>query len=171
MLSDDSRSADDLKERKSKSQVKREMLALQALGEQLVALSPSQVARMEMPEDLREAVLFAGTLKKGEALRRQMQYIGALMREADAGPIRAALEEISRGSGQDAGLFRELEKWRDEIIAGDETLLEKAGDRFPGLDRRHLRQLVLNARKEKEEGRVPKSARALFRYLKGLSGA
>lgn len=171
MLSDDSRSSDDLKERKSKSQVKREMLALQALGEQLVALSPAQIARMEMPEDLREAVLFAGTLKAGEALRRQMQYIGALMREADPEPIRAALEEIGRGSGGDAGLFRELEKWRDELVSGDDTLLEKAGDRFPGLDRRHLRQLVLNARKEKEEGRAPKSARVLFRYLKGLSGA
>lgn len=82
-------------EQKSKSQVKREMLALQSLGEQLVDFSPNQIGQIEMPQELREAVLFARTLKKNEARRRQMQYIGTLMRDVDPEPIRKAVAEIS----------------------------------------------------------------------------
>ena len=88
-------------EQKSKSQVKREMLALQALGERLVDLSPNQISKIEMPQDLREAVLFARTLKNSKAWRRQIQYIGTLMRDADPEPIRKAVAEISRGGGRD----------------------------------------------------------------------
>jgi ribosome-associated protein len=95
-------------EQKSKSQMKREMLALQSLGEQLVVLTLDQIKNMELPQDLREAVLFAKPLKRSETRRRQMQYIGALMRNADPEPIRKALEGISRGRGHDAHLFREL---------------------------------------------------------------
>ena len=101
------------------------MTALQVLGEQLVELSPAQIGRIEMPEDLREAVLFAATLKRGEALRRHMQYIGTLMREADPEPIRKALEEIGRGSRQEALFFQELERLRDGLIAGDDELMEE----------------------------------------------
>jgi len=90
-------------EQKSKSQLKREMSALQAMGERLVKLTANQIGAMEMPEDLREAVLFARTLKKHEALRRQMQYIGALMREVDPEPIRKALDNIGRGRRVTAG--------------------------------------------------------------------
>lgn len=145
------------------------MTALQVLGEQLVELSPAQIGRIEMPEDLREAVLFAATLKRGEALRRHMQYIGTLMREADPEPIRKALEEIGRGSRQEALFFQELERLRDGLIAGDDELMEEIAGRFPGTDRKHLRRLVLNARKEKEEGEAVKSARTLFQYLRKCS--
>jgi ribosome-associated protein len=87
-------------EQKSKSQIKREMLALQSLGEHMVDLSPNQISKIEMPQELREAVLFARTLKKSEARRRQMQYIGTLMRDADPEPIQKAVEAISRSRGQ-----------------------------------------------------------------------
>lgn len=100
----------DVVEPKSKSQLKREMLALQSLGEQLVVLSPNQISNIEMPQDLREAVLFAKTLRRGEAWRRQMQYIGSLMRHADPGPIRKALHGISRGQGPDDQSIREIKK-------------------------------------------------------------
>ena len=156
-------------ERKSKSQVKREMLALQALGEQLVELPSGQINKIEMPEDLREAVLFAKSLKKNETRRRQMQYIGTLMREADPEPIQKALDEINRGQGLEAGLFQELEQLRNGLIDGNESLMEKALNRFPDADRQRLRQLANNARKEKEGEKPPKSSRALFRYLKELA--
>ena len=87
---------DDAPERKSKSQVKREMLALQSLGEKLVGLSPNQIDKIKMLQYLREAVLFAQTPKRGEALRRQLQHIGALMRDANPAPIQKALEEVGR---------------------------------------------------------------------------
>jgi len=159
----------DITEQKSKSQVKREMLELQSLGERLVVLTPDQIRNMEMPQDLREAVFFAKTLKKHGALRRQMQYIGTLMREADPEPIRKALDAISRGQGHDAQLFRELEQWRNELIDGTDEILGKTVNRFPDADHKQLRSLALKARKEREENMPPKASRALFRYLREVS--
>jgi ribosome-associated protein len=156
-------------EQKSKSQVKREMLALQSLGEHLVDLSANQISNIEMPQDLREAVLFARTLKKSEARRRQMQYIGTLMRDADPEPIRKAVDEIDRGGGHDTQLFRELEQWRKGLIDGNDELLGEIVNHFPDADRKRLRQLALDARKEREGNKPPKASRALFRYLRELS--
>lgn len=145
------------------------MLALQALGEQLVELAQNQIDKVEMPQDLREAVLFARTLKRGEARRRQLQYIGALMREIDPEPIRSALDEIGRGQSLDAGRFRKLEQWRDGLVDGNDELLEEILTEFGHADRQRLRRLVLSARKEREANKSPKSFRALFRYLRELS--
>lgn len=158
-------------DQKSKSQIKREMLELQNLGEELLGLSADQLGKIEMPEDLREAVLFAGKLKKGEALRRQLQYIGSIMREVDPEPIRLALEEVKRGRRVDAERFRNLEAWREALVEGDEGLMEEIIARFPGVDRQRLRQLILNARKEKKLERPPTSSRSLFRYLREISRA
>lgn len=169
VLTDPGDIMDNLVEQKSKSQVKREMHALQSLGEQLVDLSPNQIRKIEMPQDLREAVLFARTLKKSEAWRRQMQYIGTLMRNADPEPIREAVAEISRGRGIDAQLFQELEQWRKELIDGNDEFLGNALNHFPDADRKRLRHLALNARKEREGNKPPRASRALFRYLRDLS--
>lgn len=155
-------------EQKSKSQFKREMTALQALGEQLVELTLNQIRTIEMPEDLREAVLFAKTLKKHEARRRQLQYIGTLMREVDSEPIRKALDEIDRGHRHDAESFKRIEGWRDALLDGQDELLDEILIEFPDGDRQRLRQLVFNARKEREGNKPPKSSRALFRYLREL---
>jgi ribosome-associated protein len=160
---------DDSVEQKSKSQVKREMIALQVLGEQLVELSPNQINKIEMPQDLREAVLFARTVKKNEAWRRQMQYIGTLMRDADPEPIRRAVTEISRGRGKDVQAFQELEQWRKGLIEGNDEFLEDLASHFPEADRKRLRRLVLSARKERERNEPPQASRALFRYLRELS--
>jgi len=161
--------ADVLEERKSKSQRKREMLALQSLGEELVQLREEQIRRIAISEDLREAVLFARHLKKREALRRQLQYIGTLMRDADPEPIRKALDEISRGLTMDRQLFRKIEQWRDALVNGNDELLEEIAEEFPHADLKWLRQCALNARKEKAGNQPPKSSRALFRYLKNIS--
>ena len=160
---------DNTMEQKSKSQAKREMLALQSLGEQLVDLSPNEISKIEMSQDLREAVLFARTLKKREAWRRQMQYIGTLMRDADPGPIRKAVAEIGRGRGHDAQLFRELEQLRNGLIEGNDEFLANTVNHFPDADRKRLHRLALNARKEREGNKPPKASRALFRYLRELS--
>lgn len=156
-------------EPKSKSQVKREMLALQALGERLAELASNQINKIELPLELRNALLFCKTIRKGEARRRQLQYIGALMREADLEPIQKALDAIGRGELQDEQQFRELERWRDELIEGNNDLVDEILSRFPGTDRQTLRQLVLNARKEREGQKPPKASRVLFRFLRGLS--
>ncbi|MFP5213869.1 MAG: ribosome biogenesis factor YjgA [Acidobacteriota bacterium] len=156
-------------DRKSKSQVKREMLALQAMGKQLVELSPDQISKIEMPEDLREAVLFAKTIRKGEAIRRQIQYIGALMRDADPEPIRRALDEIGRGRNVDERRLHELEDWRDGLVEGNEAIMEEILERFPEADRQRMRQLALNAARERAANKPPKAYRELFRYLRSLT--
>ncbi len=156
-------------EEKSKSQVKREMLALQSLGEQLVGLAPDQIGKIQMPQELREAVLFARTLKRNNSLRRQMQYIGALMRDIDPEPIQEALEDISRGRGLEAELFQQLEQWRNELVGGNDEPMEDILRRFPDAGVQRIRRLVLNARKEKEQDQPPKSSRTLFRYLRRIS--
>ena len=156
-------------EPKSKSQVKREMLALQALGEKLTELTADQIQKIDMPLELRDALLFAKSINKGEARRRQLQYVGVLMREADPEPIRKALDTISRGQMLEAKQFKELERWRDELVEGSDGLIEEIVSRFPGTDRQTLRQLVLSARKEREGNKPPKASRALFRFLKALS--
>ena len=151
----------------SKSRMKREMLALQALGEKLVELSADQIKKIDMPLELRDALLFAKTINKGGARRRQLQYIGVLMRKADPEPIRKALDIIGKGQRQDAKQFEELERWRDKLVEGSDGILEEIVSR--GADRQTLRHLVLSTRKEREENKPPKASRALFRFLKALS--
>jgi ribosome-associated protein len=156
-------------EPRSKSQVKKEMLALQALGEKLAELNADQIEKIDLTQELRDALLFAKTITKRGARRRQLQFIGVLMREADLEPIQKALDTLGRGKLLDAKQFAELERWRDELVEGRDGLLEEIVSRFPGADRQTLRQLALNARKEREGDKPPKASRALFRLLKALS--
>ena len=155
-------------EEKSKSQIKREMCALQDLGEQLVKLSRGQLEQVELPQELREAVLFARSLKKHEAHRRQLQYVGVLMRAIDPEPIRQSLATIARQHKVETQAFHELEMWRDRLIEESDALAEKLLEQFPEADRQHIRQLVRNACKEHKDNKPPKAARALFHYLQEL---
>lgn len=101
----------------SKSARKREHLALQALGEKLITLEPSELDKMPLDERLREAVSVARNMTSRGALRRQKQLIGKLMRDADAGPIASALESAGRRDRLDKAVFHEAEAWRDRIVA------------------------------------------------------
>lgn len=151
--------------RPSKSQRKRDMLALQKLGEKLLELAPDQLARMDLPEDLSEALRFYHALKDKEAKRRHLQFIGTVMRKLDAEPIRQALEELDQLRFQQAEGFHQIEQWRDALIAGDDGLLEELVQRF-GLDRPQLRRMVRVAAEERAAGKPSKQGRALFRLLR-----
>lgn len=155
-------------EQKSRSQLKREMLALQKMGERLVGLSPVLIEKMDLPPAIKEAVIQAQGIKKHGARRRQLQYIGTLMRKIDPEPIQDALDRLDRGQQKEAWAFKQTEDLRDRLIGGDDGLIEELVHRFADADRQHLRRLVLTARQEKEKGRPPKSSRALFRYLRSL---
>lgn len=153
-------------EEKSKSQVKRELHALQDLGKQLIELSPKQLQAMPLSEPLREAVLQAKSFSR-RALQRQLKYIGGLMPHEDVDAIYRALDGLLRPHRQQVQAFHETEQWRDKLIAGDEALLNELVDRF-NADRQHLRQLVRNAQKEQAQNKPPRSARVLFQYLTEL---
>ena len=152
-------------EKKSRSQIKREMKALQKLGERLVGLSPGQLKQIPLEPELTEAVNLARKLKKREAKRRQLQYIGHLMRRVNPEPIRSAFERLDRGQRLDTLIFIETEKWRDRLLTGDETLIRTLTEQFEDLDTQRINRLIQNARAEKEAGRPPRAARTLFRYL------
>ena len=149
----------------SKTKRKQEMHELQALGVALVALSESQLQDMSLETRLHEAVLAAKRITSHEARRRQMQYIGRLMRDADAEPIRARLAAVEGHSTQAAAHHRRLEAWRERLMEDDAALTEFVAA-HPGADLQELRALLRNARKEAKEGKPPRAYRELFRFLR-----
>lgn len=154
----------DLAADKSKTQIKRELHALRELGQQLTVLAARQLQKIPLSETLREAVLHAQTLTRG-ARARQLRYIGGLMPDEDVEAIRNKLQELQQPSTLQVRAFHQLEQYRDRLLEGDEALLAELGSRSPGGDHQYLRQLVRNARKEREQQKPPKSARLLFQYL------
>ena len=151
----------------SKSQLKREMTALQDLGAELVALSKERLAKIDMPERLRDALLDAQRFTKHEAKRRLMQYIGKIMRDIDTAPLQAAMDEIKGVS--DAANIRQhrLENLRTRLME-DETKFSELARDYPAADIQHLRQLRRNALKEAQQGKPPRAYRELFRELRAL---
>jgi len=154
-------------ELKSKTKRKKEAEALQELGEALVRLTPSQIKDIPLPSAISEAVAFAKTLKRG-ALRRQLQYIGTLMRQYDTAPIKEALQNIQDGDFKKASVFKEIEEWRAQLMEGNEALMEDILRRYSGSDRQKLTQLMRNAVKERTNNKPPRAFRDLFRYLKKI---
>ena len=152
----------------SKTRRKNEMLELQALGAALVELPDSQLAQFALEPALREAVAEAKRIRSHGAKKRQMQYIGRLMREVDAEPIRARLAALEGGSAQATARHRRLEAWRERLLADDAALTEFAGA-HPGADLQELRTLIRNARKEAKEQKPPRAYRELFRFVKQCS--
>lgn len=151
----------------SKSSRKREMLALQSLGEQLVALSADRLSRVPMPDDLRDAIRDAQRFTKHEARRRQLQYVGRLMRDVDAEPIRACLDAFNGVSRAETARQHRLERLRSDLLEDEKALGNIARD-WPGADLQHLRVLRRNALKEREQGKAPRAYRELFRVLRDL---
>ena len=157
-----------LDERPSKSAVKRAMTELQDLGTELVALSVDQLKKIDLPDDLRTAVRDAKRITQHEAHRRQLQYIGKLMRTLDAEPIRAALDEINGVSAAAVARMHALERLRTRFLA-DEKVIGEIAAAHPEADLQHLRQLRRNALKEQELGKPPRAFRELFRVLRELN--
>lgn len=165
----ESQHEEDFDDRPSKSQLKREMLALQALGEALVALSDDQLAGLELPDDLRDAVRATKriSVSKHGAIRRQLQYVGRIMRDVDPAPIRAQLDALAGHSHAHTAWLHRLERWRERLLAHDESLTELLAE-HPGADVQRIRALIRNAQREQSLGKPPKSFRELFQVLREL---
>ena len=154
---------------KSKSQIKREMHELQALGKQLVELPAKQLVDIPLSEKTRDAIVAARSFKHG-AIRRQLQYIGSLMPKEDEDAIRIMLYKLQQPHKDEVRAFHQLEQWRDQLLLGDQDLLNELAIKFENFDRQHIRQLIRNAKKEQEQNKPPKSARLLFKYLTEMQG-
>jgi ribosome-associated protein len=153
---------------KSKSQVKREMHELVALGAELVKLPKEQFAKIKLPETLHDAVAEGRRITQHGAHKRQLQYIGKLMRNIDAADIREQVDTLEGHSKQAAANLHHIERWRDDLLAEGDNALERLLTEFPSADRQYLRQLIRNAKKEIQGNKPPKSARSLFKYLREL---
>lgn len=144
------------------------MHALQELGVRLVALPADNLERVDLPEALRAAVLEARRMSSNEARRRQLQYIGRLMRDVDPAPIAAAVQACNGASAADIARLHQVERLRERLLADEQVAAEIAGT-YPGADVQRLRRLRRNALNEQAQGKPPKSFRELFRALRALT--
>lgn len=150
----------------SRSQRKRDVEALQDLGHDLSRLSRDQLKKMDLPEGLLVALLEYQRLSSHGALRRQMQYIGKVMREIE--DVEAIVEQLAALRGESAAAkaeFHALERWRARLLEDDGAVTEWI-NAHPGGDAQLIRQLIRNARREAAQGKPPKSSRELFRLLR-----
>lgn len=155
-------------ERPSKSEMKRQVDALQKLGEALVNEPRDRVKRVPMPEDVRDAILECQTITNHEGRRRQMQFVGKKMRTLDEAEIAAIQQTIDGWKGaskSDTAAMHALERRRDKLLADDKALTVLLSEN-PELDVQHLRTLIRNARKEQAENKPPKAYREIFQILK-----
>lgn len=151
----------------SKTRRKKEMHALQDIGEQLVQLDHKRLLELGLPETLTEAIVEAKRMRKHGALRRQMQFIGKLMRDVDAEPIRKQLDLLNGLTLEHTARFHQLERWRERLLK-DEQAIDELGQKYPAADLQRLRLLTRNAVKERLANKPPKSFRALFQELQKI---
>ncbi len=149
----------------SKTRKKQAMHELQALGAALVALPDSSLASISLPDSLAQAITEMRRVTSREGKRRQLQYIGRLMRDLDPEPIRAEIDRIEGRSAAEAARHRRLEQLRSRLLEDDEALTEFAHE-HPAADLQALRALIRSARREQLEGRPPRAFRELFRLLR-----
>jgi ribosome-associated protein len=151
----------------SKSQLKQESTERQKLGEAIVALTPANLATIPMDEELEEAIVLARKInRKKDGYRRQLQFIGKLLRSRDVEPLQLALDKLSATHGQANAHFHKLEKLRDSIADDGDDAIQKALEEYPHLSRQTLRQQYRQIQKERQKNAPPKTYRALFQYLK-----
>ena len=132
----------------SRSQLKRESLALQDLAERLSGLPPEEIRVLDLPAEIIEALLEAEAMKKRSGFRRHIRYIGGLLRRIDASHISEALERREDMNRRRTAFFQQAEQWRDRLLGEDESVLAEILGAFPAADVQRLRQLARNARRE-----------------------
>nr|WP_295082836.1 ribosome biogenesis factor YjgA [uncultured Roseateles sp.] len=161
-------SEDDDFDRPSKSQLKREMIELQDLGEDLLTLPASRIEPLNLPEILADAIKAAKKITAHEGRRRQMQYIGKLMRRVDPAPLREAVAAFKLGHAKDSLALHQSEAWRERLLK-DDAALQSFIQEHDGIDVQQLRSLVRAARKDAAQVPEKRSGRAyrdLFQFIK-----
>jgi ribosome-associated protein len=152
----------------SKTKLKAEADAQQALGVRLCELPKDKLAKLDLPEALLAAVIESKKITANGAIRRHRQYLGRLMRDIDTTPI---VEQLSRWDGKhtaENAYFHGLERWRDRMIA-DSNVLSEFIALHPKTDSQQLRTLIRNAQKEQAASKPPKSSREIFKLLREIT--
>ena len=159
---------DDFSGEKSKTQVKRELQALQDLGERLTTLKPELQTKLPLSDALRKALDDAPKHKAHIARKRHIQYIGKLMRTADVEAITTLIDQLDASTRQYNERFHALERWRDLLLTGSDDVLNNFVGQYPDADTQHLRQLLRQAQHEAAQSKPPAAARKMFKYIREL---
>ncbi len=156
--------------RPNKSQIKRDIAELAELADALIQLTATQLAAMQMPEKIENAIAEAKTMSSTKpARKRQLKFITGQLRKIDLSDICETLDRINSQSAHGVREHHQCEQWRDNLIGSqDNAVLTTLLNQFPHADRQYLRQLQRNAQKEAQLEKPPKSARILYQYLKEL---
>jgi ribosome-associated protein len=151
----------------SKTKIKKQMHELRDLGKELTELGKDQLAQLDIPESLHDAIREFKNLNKFGAIRRQLQYIGKLMRNVETAPIIAKLDAWKGKSQHHIAYMHQLERWRDRLLENDSALTELLAA-HPEADGQRLRTLIRNAQKEIEASKPPKNFREIFQVLREI---
>lgn len=151
----------------SKTKIKKQMHELRDLGKELTELGKDQLAQLDIPENLRDAIREMKNINKFGAQRRQMQYIGKLMRDVDTAPILAKLDAWKGKSQHHIAYMHLLERWRDRLMESDAAFTELLAAHSQA-DAQRLRALIRNAQKEMEAGKPPRNFREIFQVLREI---
>ncbi|MEJ2361662.1 MAG: ribosome biogenesis factor YjgA [Gammaproteobacteria bacterium] len=158
--------------RKSKQQQKREAEAAQALGKDIVELPVAQfrqvLEKLELPEKLHDAMVQCRDMKAREARRRQLQFIGKLMRDIELEPVHEVMNRLKQGGQLARAQLHQLETWRERLLNEGETALQELISLYPQADIKKIQQYVATAKHESAHKQTPRAARQLFRYLREL---
>lgn len=154
-------------DRPSKSQIKRELDALQDLGKEMTGLGTETLNRIPLPEDVRDAIDEYAKMRSFGAQRRQLQLIGKLMRNLDYNLVRQAIDLATGESRAAVAAHHSAERLRDRLLT-DKEFLTGFIAQYPAVDVQTLRRLIRSAQKEQSENKPPKSARELYRLLHAL---
>ncbi len=152
----------------SKTKLKAEADAQQAIGKKLVDLPKDRLMKLNLPEALYEAVLEAKRITANGAIRRQMQYLGRLMRDIDSTAIVDQLQRWEGKHNEENARFHTLERWRTRLLS-DNNAVSEFLLAFPHADSQQLRTLIRNAQREEAAQKPPKSSRELFKLIREIS--
>jgi len=159
------------KEWVSKSQRKRDCRALQKISDRLLKLKPEELALIDLPAELEDALKEARHIRSNSALKRQRQYLGKIMRTCDSDAIDQQLNRVIHRNDTNTAHFRKIEKWRDRLVGNDRDVLGELIRQYPDIDRHHVHNLVRQAAKEAHENKAPAASRKLFKYLREIAAA
>lgn len=149
----------------SRSERKREAERLQHLGQRITELKPSDLALIPLPEDMITAISTYRKINSFEARRRQLQFIGKLMRRTDSEPILEALDKLDGSSAAARYEFHQLELWRERLMEDPQALTDYLTE-HPTADRQRLRQQLSRIARANDETQRKSAAKALFRLLR-----
>lgn len=151
----------------SKTKLKAEADAMQAIGKKLVDLPKDKLLKLNLPEALFEAVIEAKRITANGAIRRQMQYLGRLMRDIDPAPIVDQLQRWEGKHNEENARFHGMERWRTRLLSDAQAVSEFLM-RYPQADSQQLRTLIRNVQRDEAANKPPKSSRELFKLIREI---